>query len=58
MYRHWTVQRMRRKARRVVGELFETFLEAPELMPADWNACAGARRGGAGAGGGPTTSPG
>ena len=40
MYRHWTVQRMRRKARRVVEELFATFAEAPELMPAEWNACA------------------
>jgi len=37
MYRHWSVQRMRRKARVVVRELFETFLEAPELMPDDWN---------------------
>lgn len=26
MYRHWTVQRMRRKARMVVRELFELFL--------------------------------
>ena len=40
MYRHWTVQRMRRKAKAVVRELFETFMAAPELMPADWNACA------------------
>lgn len=40
MYRHWTVQRMRRKARLVVEELFHTFSEAPELMPSEWNACA------------------
>ena len=40
MYRHWAVQRMRRKARLVVEDLFETFTAAPELMPADWNACA------------------
>ncbi|MBB5224076.1 dGTPase [Amaricoccus macauensis] len=40
MYRHWTVQRMRRKARVVVEELFRTFSEAPELMPSEWNACA------------------
>jgi dGTPase len=39
MYRHWAVQRMRRKARMVVEELFATFFEAPELMPHDWNAC-------------------
>ncbi|MER2510021.1 MAG: deoxyguanosinetriphosphate triphosphohydrolase [Amaricoccus sp.] len=40
MYRHWTVQRMRRKARLVVRELFELFTQAPELMPRDWNDCA------------------
>jgi dGTPase len=40
MYRHWTVQRMRRKARRVVEDLFETFTTVPELMPEAWNACA------------------
>ncbi|MFO1106193.1 MAG: deoxyguanosinetriphosphate triphosphohydrolase [Amaricoccus sp.] len=39
MYRHWTVQRMRRKARMVVSELFGLFTGAPELMPADWNLC-------------------
>ena len=40
MYRHWAVQRMRRKARAVVDELFAIFSEAPELMPHGWNACA------------------
>ena len=40
MYRHWMVQRMRRKARIVVEELFRTFSEAPELLPSEWNACA------------------
>jgi len=40
MYRHWTVQRMRRKARIVVEELFHTFAGAPELLPSEWNACA------------------
>jgi dGTPase len=40
MYRHWAVQRMRRKARAVVEELFTIFATAPELMPAEWNACA------------------
>jgi dGTPase len=39
MYRHWTVQRMRRKARNVVNELFTSFMEAPELMPDGWNGC-------------------
>jgi dGTPase len=37
MYRHWTVQRMRRKAGLVVRELFETFFEHPHLMPEDWS---------------------
>jgi dGTPase len=36
MYRHWTVQRMRRKAGIVVRDLFETFFEHPHLMPDDW----------------------
>jgi dGTPase len=40
MYRHWTVQRMRRKARAVVEDLFDIFAKAPELMPHEWNACA------------------
>ena len=40
MYRHWAVQRMRRKARAVVEDLFATFAAAPELMPHNWNACA------------------
>jgi dGTPase len=40
MYRHWAVQRMRRKARLVVESLFTTFAQAPELMPDEWNACA------------------
>ncbi len=39
MYRHWTVQRMRRKAKLVVRELFELFTTYPELMPQGWNQC-------------------
>jgi dGTPase len=38
MYRQWGVQRMRRKAKIVVRELFGIFNEAPALMPDDWNA--------------------
>jgi dGTPase len=37
MYRHWTVQRMRRKAGLVVRELFELFFEGPHLMPDEWS---------------------
>ncbi|MFQ8433028.1 deoxyguanosinetriphosphate triphosphohydrolase [Amaricoccus sp. W119] len=40
MYRHWTVQRMRRKAKLVVRELFDLFTTGPELMPEGWNLCA------------------
>lgn len=39
MYRHWQVQRMRRKAKLVVRDLFELFTTAPELLPEGWNAC-------------------
>lgn len=37
MYRHWSVQRMRRKAKNVIRELFHIFTEAPELLPDQWN---------------------
>jgi len=37
MYRHWTVQRMRRKAGLVVRELFALFFEGPQLMPEEWS---------------------
>lgn len=37
MYRHWTVQRMRRKSALVVRELFELFFEHPHLMPDEWS---------------------
>jgi dGTPase len=37
MYRQWGVQRMRRKAKIVVCELFDIFTEAPQLMPDEWN---------------------
>jgi dGTPase len=33
LYRHYRVLRMTRKARRVIGELFEAFMEEPRLMP-------------------------
>jgi dGTPase len=37
MYRHWSVQRMRRKAGLVVRELFDLFFTHPHLMPDDWS---------------------
>jgi dGTPase len=36
MYRHWKVNRMTSKARRVVTDLFGLFLNEPELLPAPW----------------------
>ncbi|MCB1351708.1 MAG: deoxyguanosinetriphosphate triphosphohydrolase [Rhodobacteraceae bacterium] len=45
MYRQWGVQRMRRKAKLVVKEIFDIFTEAPGLMPDDWNSKPGLRAG-------------
>ena len=36
LYRHWKVNRMTHKARRVTGELFTTLTESPGLLPAEW----------------------
>ena len=36
MYRHYRVNRMTSKARRVVGELFSLYLSEPECLPEDW----------------------
>jgi dGTPase len=36
MYRHYKVSRMAMKARRVVRELFDAFLAAPECLPDGW----------------------
>ncbi len=38
MYRHYKVNRMTSKARRVVRELFEFFLETPNCLPSVWYA--------------------
>lgn len=38
MYRHYKVNRMTSKARRVVGELFEFFMAEPNCMPPSWYA--------------------
>ncbi|HEV8678055.1 MAG TPA: deoxyguanosinetriphosphate triphosphohydrolase [Stellaceae bacterium] len=45
MYRHYRVNRMSSKARRVVHELFQLFLAEPECLPGEWRALTG---GGAG----------
>ena len=40
MYRHYRVNRMSHKARRVVRELFRLFLAEPECLPTEWRAVA------------------
>ncbi len=41
MYRHWRVNRMTAKARRVTTEIFTLLHEAPSLLPDDWRGRAG-----------------
>jgi dGTPase len=41
MYRHYKVNRMTSKARRVVKDLFALFLAEPECLPDDWREKAG-----------------
>jgi dGTPase len=36
MYRHFRVNRMTQKVRRVVRELFEQYNRAPNCLPQDW----------------------
>ncbi len=36
MYRHFKVNRMTSKARRVVGDLFEFYMNEPDCLPPDW----------------------
>jgi len=40
MYRHYRVNRMSHKARRVVRELFQLFMAEPECLPSEWRAAA------------------
>jgi dGTPase len=44
MYRHYRVNRMSSKARRVVHELFQLFLAEPECLPGEWRALTGRGR--------------
>jgi dGTPase len=41
MYRHYKVNRMALKARRIVRELVEVLIEAPECLPDGWREAAG-----------------
>jgi dGTPase len=36
MYRHWRVNRMSSKARRVIQDLFGLYLAEPECLPGEW----------------------
>lgn len=36
MYRHYRVNRMTSKVKRVVSELFELFMNEPDVLPPDW----------------------
>jgi dGTPase len=38
MYRHYKVNRMASRARRVVRDLFELFIKEPECLPEEWRA--------------------
>jgi dGTPase len=40
MYRHYRVNRMSSKARRVVHDLFALYLFEPECLPSEWRALA------------------
>jgi dGTPase len=42
MYRHYRVNRMSSKARRVVHDLFSLYLTEPECMPGEWRSLAAA----------------
>ncbi|MGE5269062.1 MAG: deoxyguanosinetriphosphate triphosphohydrolase, partial [Thiohalocapsa sp.] len=41
MYRHYRVNRMSSKARRVVRELFQLFIAEPECLPDEWRGMTG-----------------
>ncbi len=41
LYRHYQVNRMTSKARRVVRDLFEIFIAEPETLPPDWRSPSG-----------------
>jgi dGTPase len=41
LYQHYVVNRMTSKARRIVTDLFNIFLEGPQLMPPDYQTASG-----------------
>jgi dGTPase len=42
MYRHYKVNRMASKARRIVHDIFGLLLAEPQCLPTEWNGHAGA----------------
>jgi dGTPase len=44
LYRHYRVMRMTAKARRIIGDLFDAFMEDPRLLPPQFNAAAEIKR--------------
>ena len=36
MYRHWRVNRTRSQARRILAQMFQLFMEQPDVMPTEW----------------------
>ena len=38
MYRHWRVNRTRSQARRILAEMFQLFMAAPDVLPTEWQA--------------------
>jgi dGTPase len=44
MYRHYRVNRMTSKARRVVTELYDLYWSEPEVLPTEWRALTDGRR--------------
>jgi dGTPase len=48
MYRHFRVNRTRRKARKIVRDLFDCYLAEPECLPDEWRSQAEAAESDAG----------
>ncbi|HLP98066.1 MAG TPA: deoxyguanosinetriphosphate triphosphohydrolase [Sideroxyarcus sp.] len=44
LYRHYRVMRMTAKARRIIGDLFQVFMDDPRLLPTQFNPTAEAAR--------------
>lgn len=36
MYRHWRVNRTRSQARRILAEMFQLFMDEPDVLPTEW----------------------